>query len=294
MGIAIKALNCDFSTYNIGNISGINITIPSGDLDNTVTLTASLDDVTITPTWSIVQGDSYAIIDSNGVLTMTKWSDNPVEITVKATAATGAASTAIINISHAWHPAQLNLSDFTFFNCSNIIMLDAAGNRNGIRLAPFSVNNKSDGDSKVNYRAAGLLLNTKYPTFSYSSSIKPQSDSGVTDISNYVFSEIENYYSPMIVPKGCTSITFGGRTSACYIGVAVGDLYGENSGNNWIDSGWCTGTFSINLDCSKINEGLNRAKVLPLWLNFKDISDGTIKASDISSLVEGLTIFFNY
>lgn len=294
MGIAIKALNCDFNTYNIGNISGINITIPSGDLDNTVTLTATLNDVTITPTWSIVQGDSYATIDSNGVLTMTKWSDNPVEITVKATADTGASKTAVINISHAWHPTSLDLSDFTFFNVSGIIMVDADGNKNGIRLAPYGVNKASSGSKLVNYRATGLLLNTVFPAFPYSTSIKPFSDSEVTDISSYIFTNTEKSYSPMIIPKGCTSITFTGRTSACYIGLTTEDIYGENSGNNWVGSGWCTGAFAKTLDCSKVNGGLNRANVLPLWLNFKDISDSEIKADNIASLVEGLTITFNY
>lgn len=293
MGIAIKALNCDFSTYNIGNISGINIIIPSGDLDNTVTLAATLDDVAITPTWSIVQGDSYATIDSNGILTMTKWSDSPVQVTVEATADTGAAKTAVLNISRTWHPTQLSLKDFAFFNCSGIVMVDANGNKNGIRLAPFGINNGTVG-LKADYRAAGLLPNTTYPTFPYSSSIKPYSDSGITDIRDNIFTETEKSYSPIIIPKGCTSITFGGGSSDCYIGLTTGDIYGENSGTNLVDSGWCTGSFSKTLDCSKVNEGLNRANILPLWLNIKNTSDDTIKASDVPSLIDHLSIVFNY
>lgn len=294
MGLAIKALNCDFSSHNIGNLSKINIIIPSGDLDNTVTLTAELEGKTVSANWSIIEGDSYATIDNNGVLTMTKWSDSAVEVTVKATTDTGASSTTLLNISHIWHPTVLEKSDFTFVNTSNIIMLDENGARCGIRLAPFSVSVLNVGDSKVNYRAAGLLSNTKYPVFPYSTSIKPSSDSGVTDISEYIQTDYENTLTPIIVPKGCNSITVSGSIDSSYsFGVNVGDLYYENSGNSWADTGWMTGGFNKTISCLAINEGLNRSHVLCFWLNFKQNNNSPVPADEVSSLIE-LTITFNY
>lgn len=293
MGLAIKALDCDFSLHNIGNLSKIDIIIPSGDLDNTVTLTAELGGKTVSANWSIIEGDSYATIDNNGVLTMTKWSDDTIEIKVKATTATGASNTALLNISHTWHPTTLEKSDFTFVNSSNIIMVDENDARCGIRLAPFSVSN-GDGAAYLAYRAAGLLPNTKYPVFPYSTSIKPYSDRDVTDISEYIQTDYENTLTPVIVPKGCTSIIVKGSIGSSYnFGVAIGDIYYENSGNNWADTGWMSGTFSKIISCSAVNEGLSRTHVLCLWINFKATTSNPAPADEVSSSVE-FTITFVY
>ena len=293
MGIAIKALNCDFSSHNIGNLSKIDIIIPSGDLDTTVTLVAELGGKAISANWSIIQGDSYATIDDNGVLTMTKWSDHTVEVTVKATTDEGASSTALLNISHIWHPTVLEKSDFTFVNTSNIIMIDENGTKCGVRLAPYQVNN-GQGSAHINYRAAGLLPNTKYPVFPYSTSIKPYSDSGVTDISEYIQTDYENTLTPIIVPKGCTSLTISGSVGSTYsFGISIADLYYENSGNNWADTGWMSGSFNKTISCSKVNEGLDRNHILCFWLNFKHYNNMEVPADEVSSSVE-FTLTFNY
>lgn len=293
MGLAIKALNCDFSSHNIGNLSKIDIIIPSGYLDNTVTLTAEVDGKTVSANWSIINGDSYATIDNNGVLTMTKWNDHTVEITVQATIDEIKTSvTALLNISHIWHPTTLEKSDFTFVNCSYIIMLDDSG-RDGIRLAPYE-SNIGSGNTFVNYRTIGLVSNTKYPEFPYSTSIKPYSIYDVTDISEYIMTDYENAYAPIIVPKGCTSITVSGSIDSAYsFGVFIPDIYGENSYNNWADTGWMTNSFNKTISCSKVNEGLDRKRVLFIGLNFKENNNSKALADEVASSVS-FTLAFNY
>lgn len=293
MGIAIKALNCDFSSHNIGNLIRLDIIIPSVDLDNTVALTAELDGMIVSANWSISQGESYATINNDGVVTMTKWSDDAVELVVTATNVDGVSGTAVLNISHRWHPTVLTTSDFTFINASNIKMLDEDGILNGIRLAPFKVNN-GGGTTYTNYRATGLLSNSKYPSFPYSSSIKPYSDYGVTDISKYILTDSEKILSPIIIPKGCTSLTFNGYITPLYnCSIAIADIYGETASDYWADTGWLSNSFNETINCSNVNEGLDRTNVLCFWINFKRTDDGQILGDEVSSLVN-LTLTFNY
>ncbi len=312
MGIGIKVPDCDFSTCNLGNLTnGIKIVVPEGDLDSTVVLSAENSSGAVNADWEIVKGAEHAAItkdESNktATLVMSTWSDDKLDITVKASYGTPASTATVdLKVSRMWHPTQLTQDDFEYaFDTCVIMKTDTnSGVRDGIRLAPFGTNRSTTSYSK--YRALTYLPASKYPPFAYSTSILANTEPSTgeyssMDLSKYIDTDAEAKYVPLIIPKGCQSVTFSGTVAQnaskqYYTSFNIEDTYYQNKGKSYIDSGWISSeTFEKTLDCTKCNEGLSRPVPLRAVCNCKCGNGSTDIDLDELKAAITFTIKFNY
>lgn len=312
MGIGIKATDCNFSECNIGNLAnGIKIVVPEGDLDSTVILSAVNNDTTVDADWEIVKGSEHAAItkdstNKTATLVMSTWSDDKLDITVKASYGDPAnTATVDLKVSRMWHPTQLTQDDFEYlFDTCVIMKTDTSSSvRDGIRLAPFGSNRRTTSYSK--YRALTYLSVSKYPSFRYSTSILANTEPSTgkfssMDLSEYIDTDAEAKYVPLIIPKGCKSITFSGTvkqddSKQYYTSFNVEDIYYQNNGKSYIDSGWVSdATFEKTLDCTNCNEGLSRPVPLRAVCNCKcDTGSTNIDLDELKDAIT-FTLTFNY
>lgn len=312
MGIGIKASGCDFSECNIGNLNDtIKIVVPEGDLDSTVVLSATNDGTPVDADWEIVKGSEHAAItkdtdNKTATLVVSTWSDDKLDITVKASYKTSSnTATVDLKVSRMWHPTQLTQDDFEYlFDACIIMKTDSSSTvRDGIRLAPFGANNGHTKFAKM--RALTYLPASKYPPFRYSTSILANTEPSTgyfssMDLSSFIDTDAEAKYVPLIIPKGCKSITFSGTvvqnsSAQSYTSFNVEDIYRQNSGRSYIDSGWISSaTFEKTLDCTNCNEGLSRPVPLRAVCNCKSGSGSQdIDLDQLKSDIK-FTLTFNY